>query len=110
MYGYLREGAVAGLVGGAVYGAYVALVGTPLVAHAEHLAGHGGDGGHDHAGEGAGLVAEGTVQTVSAAGSVARPLAGYRRSTSPSSRSSTAPRIESYSATPVAVSFGRCRS
>jgi predicted cobalt transporter CbtA len=74
MDGYLREGAVAGLVGGAVYGAYVALVGTPLVAHAEHLAGHGGDGGHDHAGEGAGLVAEGTVQTVSAAGSVALGL------------------------------------
>lgn len=69
MYDYLRRGAVAGVVGGGLYGLYVALVGNPLVAHAEELAHHG----HDHAHE-TNVVTEGVTSAVSVGGSAALGL------------------------------------
>lgn len=72
MYDHLRRGAVSGAVGGAVYGLYVALVGAPVVEHAEHLADHGaGAAGHDHAGA---ALGDGLAGAVSVGGSAALGL------------------------------------
>jgi hypothetical protein len=70
MYDYLRRGALAGAVGGGAYGLYVALVGNPLVAHAEQLAHRGHDHAHRHEAAG-GVVSEGVTQAVSVGSGVA---------------------------------------
>lgn len=67
MFDYLQRGALAGAVGGGAYGLYVALVGNPLVTHAESLSHHG----HEHAAEEASVVSEGVMHVVSIGGSVA---------------------------------------
>jgi len=69
MYGYLRRGALAGAAGGAAYGAYTALVGNPLVAHAEELAHQGHEHAHEHEAAGS-LVAESVTQAVAVGGGV----------------------------------------
>jgi hypothetical protein len=69
MYDALRRGAIAGAVGGGAYGLYVALVGNPLVAHAEELANHGHEHGHE-----ATAVADGITSVVSVGGSAALGL------------------------------------
>jgi hypothetical protein len=71
MYDALRGGAIAGAVGGGAYGLYVALVGNPLVAHAEELAHHGHEHGHGH---GTTVVADGVTSVVSVGGSAALGL------------------------------------
>lgn len=68
-YGYLRRGALAGLVGGVSFGVYTAFVVQPLITTVE-------SGGHDHAGaaiEGVELTAATTTLT-SVAASVALGL------------------------------------
>jgi predicted cobalt transporter CbtA len=73
MYDYLQRGALAGAVGGGAYGLYMALVGNPLVEHAEALA-HGGHA-HEHAPEAAEpLVSEGLMQAISVGSGVALGL------------------------------------
>lgn len=67
---HLRRGAVAGAVGGAAYGLYTAVVGNPLVAHAESLAHRGHEGAHSHEAEAASAVSEGVAQAVSVGGGV----------------------------------------
>lgn len=67
MFDYLQRGALAGAFGGGAYGLYVALVGNPLVTHAEELAHHD----HGHAAEEASVVSEGVMHVVSIGGSVA---------------------------------------
>lgn len=67
MYEYLRRGALSGAVGGIAYGLYTALVGNPLVAHAEQLAQHGHEHGHEEA---ASVVSEGVTHAVSVGGGV----------------------------------------
>jgi hypothetical protein len=62
MYGHLQRGALAGAVGGGAYGLYVALVGNPLVAHADELAHRGHGHTHEHAHS---AVSEGLTQAVS---------------------------------------------
>jgi predicted cobalt transporter CbtA len=74
MYDYLRRGAVAGGVGGAAYGLYMALVGNPLVAHAEALAHEHAEHGHEHSHEAEPLVSEGLMQAVSVGSGVALGL------------------------------------
>ncbi|WP_178915685.1 CbtA family protein [Natronomonas gomsonensis] len=69
MYDALRRGAIAGAVGGGAYGLYVALVGNPLVEHAEELAHHGHGHGHE-----ATVVADGVTSVVSVGGSAALGL------------------------------------
>ena len=71
MYGHLRRGAVAGTAGGLAYGLYTALVGNPLVAHAEELAHQGHDHAHGHEAETASVVGEGTMHAVSVGSGVA---------------------------------------
>lgn len=71
MYAHLRRGALAGAVGGVAYGLYTALVGNPLVAHAEELAHHGHDHSHGHEAAGASVVSEGTMHAVSVGSGVA---------------------------------------
>lgn len=71
MYRHLRRGALAGAVGGGAYGLYVALVGNPLVGHAESLAhAHADDHVHAHDHGGA-VVGEGLVHAVSVGSGVA---------------------------------------
>lgn len=73
MYDYLQRGALAGAVGGGAYGLYMALVGNPLVEHAEALP-HEGHA-HEHAHEAAEpLVSEGLMQAISVGGGVALGL------------------------------------
>ncbi|MFQ3320455.1 MAG: hypothetical protein ACI8UR_000887 [Natronomonas sp.] len=72
MYDYLQRGAVAGAIGGGAYGLYVALVGNPMVAHAEELA-HG-EHAHSHVPEAESVVSEGVTHVVSIGGSVALGL------------------------------------
>jgi predicted cobalt transporter CbtA len=70
MYDYLQRGALAGAVGGGAYGLYMALVGNPLVEHAETLA-HEGHA-HEHTHEASEpLVSEGLMQAVSVGSGVA---------------------------------------
>lgn len=72
MNDHLRNGALAGAVGGVTYGLYTALVGNPLVAHAEELAHHGNEHAHDHEAEAAApVVSEGVMHAVSVGGGVA---------------------------------------
>lgn len=71
MYDALRRGAISGAVGGGAYGLYVALVGNPLVEHAEELAHHGHEHGHGHE---ATAVADGVTSVVSVGGSAALGL------------------------------------
>jgi len=71
MYGHLRRGAAAGLVGGGAYGLYVALVGAPLTEYADaaaHGGGHAGEAGNH------GLVGETAAHLVTVGGSVALGL------------------------------------
>ena len=70
MYGHLRRGALAGAVGGGAYGLYTALVGNPLVAHAEELAHRGHEHSHGHGEEAASAVGEGAMHAVSVGGGV----------------------------------------
>jgi predicted cobalt transporter CbtA len=73
MYDYLQRGALAGAVGGGAYGLYMALVGNPLVEHAEALA-HEGHA-HEHAHEASEpLVSEGLMQAISVGSGVALGL------------------------------------
>ncbi|MEF8807482.1 CbtA family protein [Natronomonas sp.] len=73
MYDYLQRGALAGAIGGGAYGLYMALVGNPLVEHAEALA-HAGHA-HEHAHEAAEpLVSEGLMQAISVGSGVALGL------------------------------------
>lgn len=74
MYDHLGRGAVAGAVGGGAYGLYTALVGNPLVAHAESLARHGHEHSHGHETEAAGVVSESVTNAVSVGGGVALGL------------------------------------
>jgi hypothetical protein len=71
MYDSLQRGALAGAVGGGAYGLYVALVGNPLVAHAEELAHRGHEHAHEHAHS---VVTEGVTQAVSIGSGVALGL------------------------------------
>ena len=70
MFDHLRRGAVAGAVGGVAYGLYTAVVGNPLVAHAEALAHRGHEHAHGHEPEAASAVSEGVAQAVSVGGGV----------------------------------------
>lgn len=63
MYHHLRRGVLAGAVGGAAHGLYTALVGNPLVAHAEELAQRGH--AHGHEAEAASAVSESVMHAVS---------------------------------------------
>lgn len=73
MYDYLQRGALAGAVGGGAYGLYMALVGNPLVEHAEALANEGH--AHEHAHEASEpLVSEGLMQAISVGSGVALGL------------------------------------
>lgn len=73
MYDYLRRGALAGAVGGGAYGLYMALVGNPLVEHAETLAHE--SHAHEHAHEASEpLVSEGLMQAISVGSGVALGL------------------------------------
>jgi predicted cobalt transporter CbtA len=73
MYDYLQRGALAGAVGGGAYGLYMALVGNPLVAHAEALAHE--NHAHEHAHEASEpLVSEGLMQAISVGSGVALGL------------------------------------
>ncbi|QLD85810.1 CbtA family protein [Natronomonas halophila] len=73
MYDYLQRGALAGAVGGGAYGLYMALVGNPLVAHAETLAHE--SHAHEHAHEvSEPLVSEGLMQAISVGSGVALGL------------------------------------
>lgn len=69
MYDHLRRGSLAGAVGGGAYGLYTALVGNPLVAHAEELAHRGHEHSHGHE-EAASAVSEGVIHAVSVGGGV----------------------------------------
>lgn len=70
MYDHLRRGAMSGAVGGGAYGLYTALVGNPLVAHAEELAHRGNEHSHGHEEAAASVVTEGVTQAVSVGGGV----------------------------------------
>lgn len=70
MYDHLKRGALAGGVGGAAFGLYTALVGNPLVAHAEALAHRGEEHAHGHETAASTAVSEGVTQAVSVGGSV----------------------------------------
>ena len=71
---HLRRGAIAGAVGGAAYGLYTALVGNPLVAHAEALAHEGHEHAHGHEEAATSVVSEGVTQAVAVGGGVALGL------------------------------------
>jgi predicted cobalt transporter CbtA len=74
MYDYIQRGALAGAVGGGAYGLYMALVGNPLVEHAEALAHEHAEHGHEHAHEAEPLVSEGLMQAIAVGSGVALGL------------------------------------
>jgi predicted cobalt transporter CbtA len=69
IFDYLQRGAIAGTIGGSVYGLYVAAVGNPIVNYIEGLVHEGHDHTHDPSSET--LVTEGLMQAVSIGTSIA---------------------------------------
>lgn len=72
IFDYLQRGAIAGAIGGSVYGFYVAVVGNPMVNYIEGLVHQGHD--HSHGPGHESLVSEGIMQAISIGTSVALGL------------------------------------